>query len=81
VKDEHDVEAVLHRVLDQALEAGALVRVPACLEVEVLLDQRHAVLGGIAGDGLALSVGRVAAALLLGGLADVRGGATGLLRF
>ncbi|HEY3960134.1 MAG TPA: hypothetical protein VGL68_06440 [Solirubrobacteraceae bacterium] len=81
MKDEHDVEAVLHRILDQALEAGALVRVTAGLEVEVLLDQRHAVLSGVAGDGLALPVGRVAPTLLLGGLAYVRGGATGLLRF
>ena len=60
--DEH-VEA---RVLDQALEVGALVRQSPGLEVEVLLDQRHAVLGGIARDRLALPVGRVAAALLLG---------------
>ncbi|HEV3034329.1 MAG TPA: hypothetical protein VGX72_06035 [Solirubrobacteraceae bacterium] len=66
VEHEHDVEAVLHRVLDQPLEVGALVREAAGLEVEVLLDQPHVVLAGVARDGLALPVGGVAAPLLLG---------------
>lgn len=66
VEHEHHVEAVLHRVLDQPLEAGALVREPAGLEVDVLIDQPHVVLGRVVRDGLALPVGGVAAALLLG---------------
>ncbi|HTR88625.1 MAG TPA: hypothetical protein VMG62_00775 [Solirubrobacteraceae bacterium] len=57
VEHEHGVEAVLHRVLDQALKAGALVGVAAGLEVQVLLDQAHVVVGGVAGDGLPLAVG------------------------
>jgi hypothetical protein len=79
VEHEHDVEAVLHRVLDESLEVGALVRFPAGLEVDVLINQPHPVLGGVAGDGLALPIGGVAAPLLLGGLSDVGGGAAGLL--
>jgi hypothetical protein len=66
VEDEHDLKAVLHRVLDEALEVGALVCVPAGLEVDVLLDQLHAVVSGVPGDGLPLTLGGVAAALLLG---------------
>lgn len=57
VEHEHHVEAVLHRVLHQPLEVGALVREPAGLEVDVLLHQPHAVLAGVAGDGLSLPVG------------------------
>jgi hypothetical protein len=79
VEHEHHVKAVLHRVLDQPLEVRTLIREPAGLEVDVLLHQAHVVLGGVARDGLALPVGGVAAALLLGGLADVCGRAAGLL--
>jgi hypothetical protein len=57
---------VLHRVLDQPLKVRALIGEPAGLEVDVLLDQLQVVVGGVAGDGLALPVGGVAAALLLG---------------
>jgi len=71
VEDEHAVEAVIHRVLDQTLESRALVREPAGLEVEVLLAEGESMVGGVAGDGLALPVGGVATPLLLGGLADV----------
>lgn len=39
VEHEHHFEAVLHRVLDQPLEVGALVREAAGLEVDVLLSQ------------------------------------------
>lgn len=56
VEDEDHVELVLHRILDEALEAGALVGGAAGLEVQVLLDERHAVVGGVPGDGLALPV-------------------------
>ena len=44
------IEAVLHRVLDQPLEVRALVSVPARLEVDVLLHQLYAVVGGVASD-------------------------------
>jgi DNA-binding XRE family transcriptional regulator len=47
VEHEHHVEAVLHRVLDQSLEVGALVRLPASLEVDVLLNERHAVIAAV----------------------------------
>jgi hypothetical protein len=57
VEHEHDIEAVLHRVLDQPLEVGALVGFASGLEVDVLLDQPHPVVVGVAGDRLALTVG------------------------
>ncbi|HEV7937095.1 MAG TPA: hypothetical protein VGP18_03615 [Solirubrobacteraceae bacterium] len=57
VEHEYDVEAALHPVLDQALEAGALVGFAAGLEVEVLLGELHTVVGRIASDRLALPVG------------------------
>ncbi len=45
MEDEHHVEAALHRILDQPLEAGALVGFAAGLEVEVLVGKLHAVVG------------------------------------
>jgi hypothetical protein len=57
VEDEHDLEAALHRVLDQPLKPRPLVREAPGLEVEVLLGQPHPVVGGVPGDRLALPVG------------------------
>jgi hypothetical protein len=74
VEDEDGLEPPGHGVLDEPLEARALIGSASGLEVEVLVDDVETMLLGIAGDGLALSVGGVAAALLLCGLTDVPNG-------
>jgi hypothetical protein len=66
VEDQDGVELVGHGVVDEALEAGALVGGAAGLKVQVLVDQRQLMVGGVAADRLALPVGGVAATLLLG---------------
>jgi hypothetical protein len=47
MEHQHNVKAVLHRVLDEPLEVGSLISEAAGLEVDVLLDQPHVVLGGV----------------------------------
>jgi hypothetical protein len=66
VEDEDGLELPGHRVLDEPLKAGALIRGTAGLEVEIFIYEAETVVLGVAGDGLPLAVRREALALLLG---------------